>query len=222
MAYAGTSQLQIYNLALGLLSARKLASVSEARESRRVLDEFYDSVVAYCLERKMWNFATRAASLDASTDVVPEFGPKFAFALPDDWVRTVMVSTDQTFSIPLTAYLEETGYIYADFTPIFLRWVSNDPGYGMNLAKWPASYEDYVSTRLAMKACRRITGSGDLLKGREGLVEQEEKARKVADANCAMNNAPAYLPPGTWTQARRGIMSRMAGAGDNPGGSLLG
>ena len=45
-----TDKLTVYNETLGLLGERKLASLTEQREPRRVLDGFWDQTVAYCLD----------------------------------------------------------------------------------------------------------------------------------------------------------------------------
>jgi len=217
-----TDRLTLYNLALGHLREGKIASLSENREPRRVLDDYWDNNLAYCLERKLWNFAKRAVAIDASTTVTPGFGYKYAFKIPADWIRTVVVSGEQTCQQPLLRYIEETGYWYADMTPLYVIYTSRDPLYGLNLGEWPASMEAYVALRLACESCGRITNSTELLKGEEGLLKRSDKAYKVAIANCTMNDPPAYLPLGTWAKSRRGNMTRIGGGGDNPGGSLLG
>lgn len=216
-----TNKLTLYNLALGHLDERKLASLQERREPRFVLDDFWNSVVGYCLERKLWNFMLRSVQIDASSTIVPVFGFLNAFKIPDDRIRTVIVSTEPCLDPPLNQYLEETGYWYANFTPLFVKYTSNDPLYGMNLGAWPSSFEDYVSLRLASLSCKRITGSTELLSGDQGLLKREEKAYKVTAANCAMNEAVGFPPVSTWIKSRTGFQ-RQLGPGDNPGGSLLG
>jgi hypothetical protein len=216
-----TDRLTLYNLALGHLRERRLASLSENREPRRVLDDFWTSNLNYCLERKLWNFAFRAIEIDASTTVTPTFGFTYAFTIPNDWIRTVIVSADPSGSVPLLNYKEEAGYWFANITPLYIVFTSNDPLYGLNLGAWPASMEDYVAKRLAEQGCGRITGSDDLLKGPDGLSRKVKDAYKICSANCSMNNAPAYLPEGTWSKARRGYMTRIGTAGDNPGGGLM-
>jgi hypothetical protein len=216
-----TDKLTLYNLALGHLNERRLASLNEQREPRRVLDDYYASVTGFCLERKIWNFMLRTVEIDASSTVTPAFGYNFAFKIPNDWVRTRWVSVSPQMQPPLNDFREETGYWYANATPLFISYSSNDPLYGMNLGAWPASFEDYVALRLAAKACGRITGKSELLPGPEGLLKREEKAYKIASANCAMNEAVGFAPVSSWVRARRGS-GRSGNSDDNPGGSLLG
>jgi hypothetical protein len=216
-------KLSLYNLALGHLQERRLKSLAEEREPRRVLDDYWDQVAAYCLERKFWNFIYRTVAIDASSTVVPAFGYLYAFTIPIDWIRTRKISGVETLDPPLLQYVEEAGYWYANITPIYVQYNSRDPLYGLNLGAWPASFTDYVALRLASQSCKRITGKKDLLEGPDGLLTQEKKAYMVASANCAMNEAIGFRPQGSWTRARRGFTPMLPGpGGDTPaGGSLI-
>jgi hypothetical protein len=216
-----TDKLTLYNLALGHLTERRLASLAEPREPRRVLDDFWPSVNGYCMERKIWNFALRAIQIDASSSVVPGFGFNFAFTIPSDWIRTLKVADEPSLTTPLNNFKEETGYWFANATPLFISYSSNDPLYGNNLGKWPASYEDYVALRLAHMACKRITGKDDLLKGKDGIIDQETKAYKICSANCSMNEAVGFPPTSSWIRARGGFGRSTAPGGDNPGSGLM-
>ena len=216
-----TDRLTLYNLALGHLRERKLASLTEQREPRRVLDDFWTPNINYCLERKLWNFAFRAVEIDASTTVTPGFGFSNAFSIPIDWIRTFIVSPEPSTTAPLLNYKEEAGYWFANVDPLYVVYTSSDALYGMNLGAWPASMEDYVAKRLAEQACGRITGADDLLKGPDGLSRKVKDAYKVCSANCAMNDAPAYLPEGTWSKSRRGLMTRIGTGSDSPGSGGL-
>ena len=215
-----TDKLTLYNLALAELNERRLASLNEQREPKRVLDDLFASVTGYCLERKIWNFMLRTVQIDASTTIVPAFGYSFAFTIPNDWIRTLWVSTQPQMQPPLNDYKEETGCWFANFTPLFISYSSNDPLYGMNLGAWPSSFEDYVSLRLAGKACGRITGKSDLLNGPTGILKREEKACKIAAANCAMNDAVGFAPVSSWVRARR-TFGNIPPTGDTPGGTLM-
>src|SRR5258705_9839844 len=99
-----SSQLFIYNEALGHLGERALASLTENREPRRVLDYYFNDVVLYALAQGLWRFARRTAQIDASTTVVPAFGFNNAFGYPTDWIRTQIVSTSPDLDPPLLQY----------------------------------------------------------------------------------------------------------------------
>jgi hypothetical protein len=210
-----TDKLTVYNLALGHLEERRLGSLSEASPSRRALDDHFTHCVGYCQEQGLWAFMVRSVQQDASSTVTPGFGFVYAFNLATDWVRTVIVSTTQTLDPPLTQYREEAGFLYANFTPLYYAYVSNDPLYGYNLGAWPEVFTEFVSIALARMACKRITGSTELLKGDDGLVQREKRARIDARSKDAMNLPPGFMPQSTWVRARRGFMTMMPMSGDD-------
>ena len=76
-----TTQLFIYNEALGHLGERQLASLSEPREPRRVLDSYWSDVVGYCLSQGLWKFARRTIQVDNSSSLTPQFGFDYFFPL---------------------------------------------------------------------------------------------------------------------------------------------
>lgn len=203
------SQLTIYNEALGHLGERQLAQLAngniESRESKRVLDSYWSDTVAYALAQGLWKFAKRTIQVDASTEIVPQFTAwNWAFPAAADFVRVILVSTAPEMNPPLLQYSYEAGVFYANQTPLYISYVSNDPTYGMNIAGWPEHFTDYVEKRLAVKACYRITGSRELLTGKDGLINQENTARRVAKAEEAMDEPPGLPPVAVWARARRG------------------
>lgn len=210
-----TDKLTLYNLALQHLEERRLGSLNEAREPRRVLDDNYTHSVLYCMGEGLWAFMVRTVQQDASSSLTPAFGFQYAFKLADDWVRTVVVSSTPVLDPPLLQYREEAGYLYANYTPLYYAYVSDDPLYGFNLGAWPEAFTEYVSFVLARKSCKRITGSSELLKGPDGIQAQEKRARINARSKDAMNLPPGFMPQSTWVRARRGFMSQMPQSGDD-------
>lgn len=193
-----TSKLVVYNLALGHLGERKVTSLSESREPRRVLDDFWDSATAYCLERGFWNWSMRTTELSASESYTPSFGLTYAFERPDDWVRTYVISGNAQLNPPLLDYVDEGGLWYSNSDPLYAKYVSNGTTYGMDLSLWSASFADYVSRHLANKAAKRITGSAVT----DEMLRDEKRALGVARANDAMNEPPGFPPTGTWASSR--------------------
>jgi hypothetical protein len=118
-----TTKLFIYNETLGHLGERQLASLSEPREPRRVLDSYWSDVVAFCLSQGLWKFAKRTVQIDNDTAVTPQFGFNYCFAIPSDWVRTIVVSTSPNMDPPLLQFSGEAGFWYANLTPIFVSYV---------------------------------------------------------------------------------------------------
>lgn len=207
-------KLSLYNQALGHLQERRLVSLGENREPRRVLDTFWPIAVKYCFEQGLWKFMKRVIQADASETVKPQFGYGFAFAIPPDWVRTLIISTVETLDPPLLQVGEEAGYWFADWTPLFISFISSDPLYGNNMALWSGTFEHYVSVRLAVLAAPRLAVNRELL---ADLRTEEKRARVNARANDAMNDPPGFAPTGSWVRSRRGWTVGLPGSGGGDG-----
>lgn len=194
------SKLSLYNDALLILGERKLASLAEAREPRRALDDAYDKALDFCLEQGFWNFAMRAVQIDSSASVVPTFGFNHAFTKPDDFIRMYRLSAYEQLDPPLLDIVDEPNYWYANCDPLYVKYISDDIAYGQDLSIWPETFADYVANRLAIKTCKRITGKDP----GEDLIRAEKKARMDARAKDAMNEPPGFPPRGTWVRSRGG------------------
>lgn len=194
------SKIGLYNGALLILGERKISSLSEAREPRRALDDAYDNVTAYCLEQGFWNWAMRAVQIDSSASVTPTFGYSYAFTKPTDYIRMYRQSAYETLEPPLLEIVDEPNYWYANCDPLYVKYVSNSTAYGMDLSLWPETFAEYVSLRMALKTCKRITGSFPNAE----LIAAEKKSRVDARGKDAMNEPPGFPPRGSWVRSRGG------------------
>lgn len=211
------TRLQLYNDALLLCEQRKISSLSEAIEARRLLDTAWDSqAIDKCLSRAQWNFAIRTVMIDYSPSVEPDFGYRRAFDKPTDCLKVCAISADEYFNLPLTQYSDEAAYWFCDHDTIYVRYVSNDTDYGGDLANWTPSFGDYVAAFLADKIV------GKLATDKPGVQRRVEKALKdtlrEAKALDAMDEPAAFRPVSSWVRARRG-----GGGGDRGNrGQLIG
>lgn len=211
-----TDKLSLYNGALRELGERKISSVSEAVERRRVLDSIFDAdAVKTCLAAGLWNFAMRAAQVDYSPSVEPDFGYQRAFDKSTDWVRTAAVCEDEYFKSPLLHYEDESEYIFCDLDTIYVRFVSDDTEYGADYSKWPPNFVRYFEAWMAARAAKAITGSSQTRDEMERLAEIWLVKAKSTDA---MDEPTKGLPQGSWVSARtrrnsreRGVRSRLTG-----------
>ena len=195
----GTSKLALYNKALGYLEERKLASLAENRESRRAMDDEYDDNNLYCVSQGNWNHAIRMVELDAELTQVPNFGPAYAFKKPSDWNHTFQVSDNESFDPLLRNFQDQNGYWFTDITPIYVKYVSNDVNYGLNLGLWTPAYVEYVSCRLAFKVCPRLKQSMDKIKS---LKAELKSVKAEAVSTDSQDNPPGKPPYGTWVMSR--------------------
>src|SRR5688572_9866315 len=115
----GASKIRLFNDALRLCKERKLATLTDNREGRRLLDEAWgdgstNGSVRRCLEMGQWTFATRTQQLDYSPSVSPTFGFRYAFDYPEDFVRLAGIYEDEFCQSPLLKYSAERAYWYCD------------------------------------------------------------------------------------------------------------
>lgn len=201
-----TTKLGLFQGACQVVGARKIASLTEDRLSRRELDGvFARGGIRTCLKAGQWNFAMRAAMLDYSPSIEPDFGLRRAFDKPTDWVRTCGVTSDEYFRSPLTEYMDEAQIIYADLDTIYVRFVSDDTGYGMDYSKWPEDFARYVEAWFGLQIHDRVVNNAGK---KEELKKDIKKLLTEAKARDAMDEAAVFLPSGSWVAARRGGRSR--------------
>jgi hypothetical protein len=210
-------KLSVWNATLRELGHRPLEDTGEPVEAGRLLTAAWPEVLQEALEAGSWNFATETIRADADTGVMPAFGFHKVFAKPADWVRTVGVSEDEFFSLPLLHYYDDQTFWSADNTPIYVRYVSNDTGMGLELTRWTASFRRFIELELAARIAYKIEQSKV-----DDVKKDRDKARRTALNHDAMNeNQPKFAPMGSWNSARAG---RFGGGRRDRGnrGSLIG
>jgi len=211
------TQLTLYNGALILLGERQLASLTENREPRFLLDYVWSQgIVDNCLARGQWYFAMKAAQIDYDTSVTPAFGYTRAFEKPTDWKLTSAVCQDEYLTQPLLKYLDETGYWYADLDTIYVKYVSNDSLYGGDYSVWPDQFREFVEAAMAERIVRALTNDDDKTDKIKKLAKQR---LTIAKNECAMVGPTQFPAQGSWTRARQSRNRRTDG-GSN--GSLIG
>lgn len=203
-----THKLGVYNGALRRLGSRPLASLTESRKPRRVMDGIWDNeaFVTSALEKGEWNFAIRSVEGVYSTSVEPPFGFRRAYNKPDDLCRLAALSPDEYFRRPLVhdEYVDEAGYFFTDLDVIYMRYVSNGESYGFNSAEWTQAFRDYLESAMAWEACETITNSTSK---RDRAQRDMEIALTQAKSLDAMQEGVKFLPAGSWVTAKSGRRS---------------
>lgn len=195
-----TSRLNLYNSTMLECKERKLASLSVNEPARRYLDEVWDNGwVDDCLSAGMWIHAKRSVRLDPETSVATLFGRQYAFATPTDHIRTMEFCSDEFFKCPLLQVDVGKGYWFADMTPIYVSYVSNDAVYGNDLSKWPAEFTTYAMFFGAWRVHPKLTGTKV---DRDELYKNMEKAKLAALSSCAMELPTKFMPAGTFVSSR--------------------
>jgi hypothetical protein len=216
-----TTQLSLYNDALLLCGERFLSSLTEEREPRRLLDHVWASGgINYCLEQGQWFFAMKTIQIDYDPSIEPPFGYNRAFQKPTDWVLTSAVTSDEFFRIPLTRYVDEAGYWYAELDTIYVRYVSNDTWYGMDMNKWPDSFREFVAAHFASRIILKLSNSEAEEKN---IMDMRKALLKVAKSRSAMADSTQFSAQGNWSRSRmRGGTRRGDGGNGNTSGNLIG
>lgn len=196
-----TTRIEVYNGALIKLGERRLATLSDNRPERRTLDALWADTMAYMIEAAMWNWASRTEELQPSDTVTPNFGYTYAFEKPDDYVRIVKISDNDTLVPTLEDFMEEGDYFFAWSDPLYLQYISNDTLYGADPGKWTASFTRAFVLELAYRASPQV---GANAKVQEMLFKEKKDALLYAKGKDVVNQAMSVLPPGRLTSSRRG------------------
>lgn len=210
-----SSKLLVYNSALLLCGERALASLTENREPRRLLDNVYDGgAVKTCLESGFWNFGTRALKIEYDSSVEPDFGFTRGFVKPSDWCRTAVVSFNEYFRPPLKddQFADEAGYWFSDIDTLYVKFVSDLADYGGDLGNWTESFARYFEAYLASRIAWKLTRDKETVKE---IKKELKKLLKGATAKDAQNSGTSVPPEGSWNRARRG----RGGSGRRDGGT---
>jgi hypothetical protein len=198
-----TDRLTIYNGALRECEERKLASLSENREPRRLLDDAWNAgkgLIVFALAAKQWRFGRRSVELTPDTAVEPAFGRTHAFAQPDDYIRACKFCSDERMNLPFLDYEVEAGYWYADVEPLYLSYISSDTSYGGDLSLWPPAFVLWVETHLASLIAPRLIG----VEKANRLIKLAAMRLKDAASVDAMEDPTKFPPPGSFVLSRRG------------------
>ena len=198
------SKLSLYQGALLNLSIERLDTISEDIEPRHTMDDVWDNQLRdRVLQKGQWNFATRSVKLESSTSTTPTFGYQYAFDKASDFLRTVGVCQDEYFDIPLTRYVDEASWWFADMDPIYVRYVSNDSSYGYDYSIWPPNFSEWVEHYMAYKAGGRLKGQFDT----DALYKKQKQALLEAKSTDAMESPALFPPLGSWSNSRVGWRS---------------
>ena len=196
------TKLALFNNALIELGHKPVSDTGETVTAARTLGRVFDGVVEECLANASWNFAMETIKATSDTGVNPGFGYSEVFAKPSDWLRTMAVSQDEYFTFPEINYFDDSNFWSADYSPLYIRYVSNDTGLGLDLTRWPQLFTRYVELELALRTCYKLTQSRELAKD---IKIDRNKARLNAKNVDAMDEAnPKFAPPSSWTTARQG------------------
>ena len=198
-----TTQLGLYNQALVThLGERKLTALDSpaTEKSQIVLDTIWDAgAVDTLLEMGYWNFAMRTVAINYNASLTSAFGFRYIFDKPTDHIATAAVSLDPYFASSLIRYTDETAYLYADYDPIYVKYVSNDSQYGADMSLWPQSFEKAFACYLAKETCMSIKQDRQRW---TDLEVQFDRLLSYAKAKDALAQPVKPGPRSSWARSR--------------------
>lgn len=195
------TKLAVWNQALIHLGKSKLTTLTDDVEARYVFDDAWAGVVEEAFNEGDWNFAKKSASLAESSTGTAALGFTYVYDYPSDYVRTIAVSNEATFSAKFTAYADQGGYLHSSTNPVYLRYISNALDDDDDVPSWPTMFWRYVALKLAYETCNRLTNGASL---EDRLEVKMEKALRKAKSVDARNEQGKVLPSGSWMEARGG------------------
>src|SRR5262245_50220280 len=108
------SRLSIYNGALTVyLGDGPLDALDDDVPARYALASVWDrDGLKRCLAAGQWNFAARTTRRPSEPGISPEFGYRYAFQKPEDYVRLLGIAIEPYFTPEgvLENYNDEAGY----------------------------------------------------------------------------------------------------------------
>lgn len=198
--------VDLINVSLHETGNRPIAAISDTTPAGLIANDVYIFYRDLLLRAHNWNFATARAELTQLT-VGPEYEYEYAYALPDDYIRTVSVNGN------------DAGSGQADYRIESVLDTSEDPD------EWKraiiTSYEN-----IWIKYVRRVDDPDLMSEGfRQGLIYLLNKvfATKLASSNTmrqladedlksalrlarsidGIEDVPDRIPEGSWANSRR-------------------
>lgn len=198
------TKLAVYNEALRHLGATRLDAtlgLNENRPDRRELDAAWDGTLQEMVEHAIWKFAVRTFHADADPNIVPAFGQRYGYDMPDDFVRLHKICTDDSLTTEDLTYTREgPSRIFSDNSELYLSIVSKDPAYGLNIGAYTALYAKALACLLAVNACVAITKDQNLQTKK--LREFETLHLPRAKRKDAIDERVKTKPQSSWVRAR--------------------
>lgn len=152
------TKLLIWNTALANLNEHALADTTTANKLQESLDRFWRTAYESCLQAATWNFATKYATLTATSETPDDWG--YEYELPSDFLRAIEIpmvcGMRSTFCIRTRA---GTRYLYCNVQDADLRYIF-DPGNDDDddFLLWNYPFMEYVAAKLSSLIAISVTG----------------------------------------------------------------
>jgi hypothetical protein len=184
------SVVDICNLALRQLGARRITSLSDSTEEARACNDVYESLRDDLLRSHPWNFAVYRASLASSSDS-DQWEFDYSYPLPSDCLRVIAVEDDHSF----IWQVEKRRIVTNQGGPLRIKYIAKetDPN------QFDVSFMKCLALYIAAELAERLTNSNTKRQLAEAAFD---KALRVAKFTDAQESTPHQLVNGSWLDSR--------------------
>lgn len=197
------SNVDIANRALYKIGEIPITAFTDNTKQARAVNSMYNIVRDDEMRAHRWSFTISRAQLAASV-TAPEYGYAYAFPLPSDYLRLLVVGewapgynqADYRNANDNQDWVIEGSNILSDTAgPLKIRYIKreSDP------TKWDASFVESFACRLAAELCETLTQSSN--KRQLAWNEYEQAIQKARRAG-AIELPPRVVDDDTWVLAR--------------------
>ena len=194
------SDTDVANVALRLVGATAITSITDGSTNGNLLDDIYTEVRDDLLRSHPWNFATKRVQLaQISTD--PTFEFDHAYALPSDWLRTISVHDNDAGHGTVLYRTEQVAgqnAIVASSDAIYLRYVHRVTDPNLMAADFRRAFELSLARDLSIPVA-----SSNTMQAQYSAEASRVLAR--ARSSDAMGSFPELRPRGSWASSRGGF-----------------
>lgn len=189
-----TTKLIVWNQALMHLGSAPIAdTTSTSVMAVNVFNNAWTGVTEEAFNEGDWNFAKKTVVLEVSATGTASSGFSYAYDYPDDYMRTIAVSPEASFSSPFDKYMDEGSLLHCSHAGPYLRYISN--ALLDDLSVWPTMFWRFVAWKLAYETCERLTQGATQ---RDKLEKNLKAALRQAKSVDARNQQGGKIARGSW------------------------
>ncbi len=201
------SQLEISNMAIGLVGGKQLVTLTDDTVEAEQCDLFYDVARRFCLESRDWTFASTYSLQEALLPPLPPgiFASEFSqvFDIPDECLVIRTVSQDDNLITP-AVYQKDFQYLYSDNDTLYIRYTKDTT----LTERFSPTFRTALAHKLAELIAPGVTGDKTL------------KRELMVDAESLLENGGAI--DGMQGTPKRTRASQLVGARYRGGRSVIG
>lgn len=170
------SEVAICNDALIMCGAERITSLSNSDSASRLCNEQYARARDQLLISHPWNFAMKRVQLSSLSELPSGWTDNneytYAFTIPADCLRVWDIDDqDEDWDV-------ESGYVFANYTPIQLKYVEKVT----NTGRFSAAFDNVLALDLAIKIGYSLTQSAAFIQQLRLMREDAIRAARSFDA----------------------------------------